>query len=104
MLQRIQTLFLFGIFILSILLMVFPFQEISLSANPFLVFLIPGNIKPNLSVIIHLPIIINLVTIVLSLICISLYRNRILWLQQQYKQTQNHGAVAEAHLTLAMVK
>ncbi|MGZ3884807.1 MAG: DUF4293 domain-containing protein [Bacteroidia bacterium] len=76
MIQRVQSLFLAAIVVLSALLMFLPFQEIISGDKHYLLYLMPGCLKEIVRPFIYLPVIVNIVVALLSLACIFMYKNR----------------------------
>lgn len=76
MLQRIQSVFLFLITILSVLQLFLPFQEITTYETSFQLFLFPGKYNESYNGIIHLPLALNAIIIILSLFTVFKYKNR----------------------------
>ena len=78
MIQRIQSLFLTCILILSALLFFLPFQEINSGENKLMLCLMPGCLKELVHSTIYLPFAINSLVIILSAVSIFLFKKRIL--------------------------
>ncbi len=78
MLQRVQTLFLLAVLVLSVLLLFLPFQEINSDKDKFLLCLMPGCLNELVNSLIYFPIVINIFIIILSLVCIFLFKRRLM--------------------------
>ncbi len=76
MLQRVQTVFLFIITALSVLLAIVPFQKVSTYEITFLVSVKPDTVPGMTKSLILFPVIINHLIAVLALITIFLFKNR----------------------------
>lgn len=76
MIQRVQTLFLLVITILSALLIFLPFQEVKVGESIYQLCLMPGCLSGMVKPFIYVPIALNFVVLILSLITIFMYRNR----------------------------
>jgi hypothetical protein len=79
MIQRVQTLFLLGITILSALLAFMPFEEVLLnggSGEIHEVSLLPTTFGQHTKGFIHLPLVLNAVILLLSLVTIFMFKNR----------------------------
>lgn len=84
MIQRVQTLFLFGITILSSLLIFIPFKEYREADSSYLLCLMPGCLSTMVKPFIYVPMVLNFVILALSLFTIFKYKNR----KQQMKFSQ----------------
>lgn len=76
MLQRVQSIFLFLIIVLSVLLSIVPFQKVSTYETSFLVSLKPDTVPGMTKSFILLPVIINHLIAVLALIALFMFKNR----------------------------
>jgi hypothetical protein len=83
MIQRVQTLFLLAIAILSALMIFLPFETVIVkSTEPGVVMgtyelcLSPACIREGVSGFIHVPMVLNVVILILSLVTVFMYRNR----------------------------
>lgn len=76
MIQRIQSLFLVAILILSVLLVFLPFQEIVLGTDKFVLCLMPGCLQEIVRPFIYVPMMLNFLVIIFSFAAIFLYKNR----------------------------
>lgn len=76
MIQRIQSLYLAAIIVLSILMFFLPFQDIAMGNVHHSLSLMPGSMNGMVKSFIYVPILVNFSVMVLSLICIFLFRNR----------------------------
>lgn len=76
MLQRIQTLFLFLIVVLSALSFFVPFQHISSNETSFFINLKVWDLAPAIRSNIYIPFAVNALILVLSLFTIFSYKNR----------------------------
>lgn len=76
MLQRIQTIFLFLITILSVLLLFTPFQRINTATACYILYLNPGNMVAGVKPLIYFPFALDLLITALSLAIIFLYKKR----------------------------
>ncbi len=81
MIQRKQTLFLLGVALVAIALLFLPFQKVTAIDSVYKLCLMPGCSPEVLNSYIYIPMALDLLILVLSLICIFLYKNRPL----QYK-------------------
>jgi hypothetical protein len=84
MIQRVQTLFLLGIVLLSLLLFFFPFEHINVGDTKYFLNLMPGCLKNMVKPFIYIPIALNGVIILLSLYTIFKFKKR----KKQIKFTQ----------------
>lgn len=78
MLQRIQTLFLLLIAILSVVILFLPVQTITSSTETFVISLFGSHSDGIITSTVYLPIGLTLLITVLTLLTIFLYKNRIL--------------------------
>lgn len=81
MIQRKQTLFLLAVAIIAILQFFLPFQVVNTNDVAFPVDLLTGFKTPSITSNIYFPLIFNIIILILSVIIIFLYKNRVL----QYK-------------------
>lgn len=81
MIQRKQTLFLLAVAIIAILLFFIPFQSVNPEGKRFPVDLLTGFKTPSITSNIFIPLILNVLVLLISIITIFLYKNRVL----QYK-------------------
>ena len=80
MIQRIQTLFLLCITGISITLLFIPFVEYSTLEGKVSVDLLPDNTS-NLTVLYYLPVVLNLINLVLSVVVVLQFKRRIIQLK-----------------------
>src|SRR3954471_23140860 len=76
MIQRIQSVFLLAIILLSVLLLFIPFEIISAGDKNLALSLMPSSLDPMIKPLFYVPVCVNLGVCVLSLICVFLYNNR----------------------------
>ena len=77
MIQRIQTLFLLGVTITSVLLLFFPFVEYtSVEHGKFSINLMPGN-NAKVNSMFFLPVVLNFLNLVFSIFVILQYKKRV---------------------------
>lgn len=76
MIQRVQTLFLLGISLLSVSLLFLPFEQITLGESKYLVTLMPGYLKDMVKSFIYVPMGLNAVVLGLSVYTIFKYNHR----------------------------
>jgi hypothetical protein len=81
MIQRKQTLFLLGVALIAIALLFVPFQKVTATDTVHLLCLMPGCSPGVMNTYIYAPMALDLLVLLLSIICIFLYKNRPL----QYK-------------------
>ncbi|MBC7693876.1 MAG: DUF4293 domain-containing protein [Burkholderiales bacterium] len=82
MIQRKQTLFLLAVAILSGIQYCLPFQKVTSSETSWPVCLMPG-CSPEINSNIYFPMVLNTLVLILSILIIFLYKNRVL----QFKLT-----------------
>jgi hypothetical protein len=78
MIQRIQTLFLFLVTLVSGALFLVPFVQYEYSSAPLSVTLYPGNSSGQLTGLYYLPLTLNIINMVFSVFIIMQYKKRIL--------------------------
>ena len=76
MIQRVQTLFLLGIALLSILLLVLPFEQINVGDTRYFLNLMPGCLKQMVKPFIYVPIALNGIIFALSVYTIFKFKRR----------------------------
>jgi hypothetical protein len=76
MIQRVQTLFLLAIVLLSLALFFFPFELINVGDTKYFLTLMPGCLKDMVKPFIYIPMALNAVIILLSLYTIFKYKRR----------------------------
>lgn len=76
MIQRIQTLFLFTVFIIAVLIIFLPFQIVTIQNEPYLLSLLPGNSADVLSSTLYVPLVLNGLVLSISLWSVFLFKNR----------------------------
>lgn len=81
MIQRKQTLFLLGVALIAIALLFVPFQKITAADTVWQLCLLPGCSPEVMNTYIYIPMALDILVLLLSLVCIFLYKNRPL----QYK-------------------
>ena len=81
MIQRKQTLFLLAVTIIAISMFFIPFQKLSYNQTSWCICLMPGCSADIIHNNIYVPMILNILTLILSVAIIFLYKNRVL----QYK-------------------
>lgn len=84
MIQRVQTLFLLGIALLSLALLFIPFEHVNVAENKYMLSLMPGCLKAMVKPFIYVPIVLNAVIFGLSLYTIFKFNRR----KQQMKFAQ----------------
>ncbi len=77
MIQRIQTLYLLLITIISVLLLFVPFVRYSVTQVPMELTLMPTGIDSSVRGLIYLPVALNLICFVLSIYIIMQYKRRV---------------------------
>ena len=81
MIQRKQTLFLLAVLIIAIIQFFLPFQTFSSTEETWPICLMPGCSSDIISAYIYIPMVFNFLVLVLSVVTIFLYKNRVI----QYK-------------------
>jgi hypothetical protein len=76
MIQRVQTLFLLGIALLSLLLLVLPFEQINVGDTRYFLNLMPGCLKQMVKPFIYVPIALNGIIFALSVYTIFKFKRR----------------------------
>jgi hypothetical protein len=76
MIQRIQTLFLLGITAFSALMIFLPFQEVISAGQTYLLKLSPATFTKDHKGFIHVPMFLNVVIMILSIVTVFMFRNR----------------------------
>ena len=83
MIQRKQSLFLFAVAIIAIILFFLPFQKLTSTEGIWQICLMPGCSSDVMGSNIYAPMILNILVLILSVSTVFLYKNRVL----QYKLT-----------------
>ena len=76
MIQRVQTLFLFGIALLSIAMLFLPFEQVNVTETTYLLNLMPGCLKEIVKPFVYVPIGLNIIIFGLSLFTIFKFKRR----------------------------
>lgn len=76
MIQRIQTVFLLAIAILSALLIFLPFEEVVIGGQSLALCLMPGCLPGMAKWFIYIPMALNVIILILSLFTVFMYKNR----------------------------
>lgn len=76
MIQRVQTLFLLGIALLSLALLFIPFEQVNVAENKYMLSLMPGCLKAMVKPFVYVPIALNAVIFGLSLYTIFKFNRR----------------------------
>jgi hypothetical protein len=76
MIQRIQTLFLLGITLLSLVLLFFPFEQIIVDNTKYFLTLMPGCLNGMTKPFVYAPIALNGIVFVLSIYTIFKFKRR----------------------------
>ena len=82
MIQRKQTLFLLAVAIIASILYCLPFQMVNTAETSWPICLMPG-CSPEINSNIYFPLVLNTLVLILSILIIFLYKNRVL----QFKLT-----------------
>jgi hypothetical protein len=78
MIQRIQTIFLLGVTIISVMLLFFPFVEYtSVEHGKFSISLMPGN-NAKVNAIFFLPVVLNFLNLIFSIFVILQFKKRVI--------------------------
>lgn len=76
MIQRVQTLFLFGIALFSLAMLFLPFEQVSVAETKYMLNLMPGCLTNMVKPFVYVPIGLNIVIFGLSLFTIFKFKRR----------------------------